>query len=217
MKHPATFRRLLRVALAVCPSSFLLSVASGTLDLTLQHKQLAADGIAQDEVYITDGPSKIFLRFPPDWQVFNSEQALDFIPSVAGSKVRLERDPADKPLTIDAAGVKALAQQVAAQLPVDAKNVAPLDPVLDALAIFGWKSMEVGFHYEYYGQALRRSVLYLNMLPGRVVKLTVIAPEADFDKVHKQARGIASSWFEPSRDLPPELQKKYDAPLVPGE
>ena len=57
---------------------------------------------------------------------------------------------------------------------------------------------------------MRRSLMYINMLPGRVVQLSVVAAEADFDQVHKAGRQILSSWFEPSRVLPPDLQKKYE-------
>ena len=39
-------------------------------------------------------------------------------------------------------------------------------------------------------------------------------PDADFDAIHKQARQFLSSWFEPSRDLPPELQRKYEDPQL---
>ena len=170
------------------------------LDFTLQHKALPADGIALDEVYITDGDSKIFLRLPPGWKVSNSAQALDCVPDSPDARVRLEAFPGSRALTVDAAGGRELLRLATSQLPGDAKSVVALPVELNPLPLFGWATMEVSFRYDYFGQPLRRSVMYLNMLPGRMVEMTVITPEAAFDKIHKQARQLMGSWFEPSRD-----------------
>ena len=155
------------------------------------------------------------MRIPAAWKVSNSEEALDLIPDAGNSKVRMARFPEAKPFTIDDAGGRDLSALAASQLPSDAKNVVPLPVEINPLPLFGWKTLEATCRYDYFGQIMRRSVMYLSMLPGRVVQLTVIAPDADFDKVHKQARQIMGSWFEPTRDLPPDLlQKREEA--APG-
>ncbi len=186
--------------------------ALANLDFTLQHKSLPADGVALDQVYILDGQSRIFVRPPVNWKMYNDAQALEFLPSPTNSRVRVEAYHGNKALTVDQAGALDLLQVATAQLPAEAKNPVPLPPELNPLPLFGWHTMQVTFHYNYFGQAMRRGVMYLSMIPGRTVQLTVIAPEADYDKIEKQARQFMGSWFEPSRDLPPELQKKYEAP-----
>ena len=196
---------LLVLLLAAAPSR-------AALDFTVQHKALPADGIEVDGAYITDGSSKIFLRILPTWKVFNTAQALDCIPDTANSKVRLEPYEGSKLLTIDQAGGLELQQLATGLLPNDARNVVAQPVELNPLPLFGWSTLEVTFRYEYFGQPVRRSVMYVSMIPGRVVQLTVTAPEADFGKVHKQARQLLGSWFEPSRDLPPDLQLKYASP-----
>ncbi len=197
---------LLSTGLLVVPSAF------AALDFTLQHKAVTADGIAVDQVYITDGASKIFLRILPTWQVFNTAQALDCVPDTPNSKVRLEQFAGPKLLTIDPAGGHDLGQLAAGQVPGDAKNVTALPVELNPLPLFGWKTLEASFRYDYFGQTVRRSVMYVSMIPGRVVQLTITAPEADFVKVHQQACQFLGSWFEPSRDLPTDLQSKYGLP-----
>ena len=182
------------------------------LDFTLQHKQIAADGIDVDGIYITDGTSRIFLHLLPTWKVFNTAQALDCIPDVANSKVRLEQFTGPKLLAIDQAGGHDLQGLAMAQLPGDAKNVTALPVELNPLPLFGWNTLEASFRYDYFGQVMCRSTMYVSMIPGRVIQLTVTAPDADFNKVHKQAKQLLGSWFEPSRDLPPDLQRKYGTP-----
>ena len=181
------------------------------LDFTLQHKVLPADGLSLVKPYITDGESKIFLSIPANWKALGGGAALDFIPDTADSGARLGLYQGAKPLTIDAAGGQDLLGQVTSQLPPDAKNAKVLGVDIDPLSIFGWRTLEVTLSYEYFGVTMRRSVMYLNMLPGRLVQLSVVAPDTDFNKVHKQARQILTSWFEPNRDLPPDLQEKYGA------
>ena len=69
--------------------------------------------------------------------------------------------------------------------------------------------------YEFYGQAVRQSTMYVHMPAGRLVEFSVTAPEADFNKLYRPARTILGSWFEPSRDLPPELARKYEQESTP--
>lgn len=192
--------------------SSLAAPARATLDFTLQHESIEADGASIKGAYITDGQSKIFLRISAAWHVFNNAQALECLPETANSKIRLEHFPGVKPLTIDQAGARDLQQLATGQVPADAKGMVVMPAELNPLPLYGWNTLEVVFRYEYFGQPVRRSVMYVGMLPGRLVQLTVTAPDADFDKVHKQARQMLGSWFEPSRDLPPDLQSKYKSP-----
>ena len=186
------------------------------LDFTLHRRHLPADGLAVDTPYITDGPSKIYLRLPPEWQVADTSGSIDINAGGAEAHVRLELYADGKPLTIDEAGGRQLLAQAISKLPPDAKGVVPVSVDLNPLPIFGWKTVEASFRYQYFGETLHRSVMYVEMLPERIVQLTVLAPETDFPRIHKQARQILSSWFEPSRDLPPDLQRKYEAPVSGG-
>jgi hypothetical protein len=197
-------------------SSLAARPASAALDFTLQHKAMTADGLAQDKPYITDGDSKIFLDIPANWKVLGGGGALECVPDTPDSSIILGSYQGSKLLTIDQAGGRDLTGLISAELPKDAKNARVTSITVDPLPIFGWKTLEATVDYELFGQALRRSILYVSMTPGRVVELKVIAPEAVFDKVHKQARHLLSSWFEPTRDLPPDLQRIYEAGKAVG-
>ena len=186
------------------------------LDFTLKHKTMTNDGLPMDNPYIADGASRIFLQLPNLWKTFDGPAGIDFIPNVPDSKVRLESVKGSKPLTVDQAGARDLLAKVGSQVPEGGKAVELLPVEMNALPIFNWQTMEVTVNYELFGQKMRRSILHAQMMPGRTVELTVVAPDADFLRVHKEARHILSSWFEPTRDLPPDLLQKFDAPNLGG-
>ena len=184
--------------------------ASATLDFTLQHAAMTADAIRVEKPYITDGPSKIYLQIPGTWSVSSGGDEIICRSDVGSTEVRLGNyhGPAFK---VDEPSGQELARRVVSQVPAGAKNMATLPVEYNPFPIFGWTDVQVTVRYEFYGQILRHSVMFINMTPGRVVTLSVTATDAEFDKMYKQARAILSSWFEPSRDLPPDLARKYDA------
>ncbi len=182
----------------------------------MKHQGGSADGAKTDNAYITDGPNKIFLRIPNQWKVSDSAHALDCIPEQGGSRVVIEQISGKQALALDAAGRSALDADAGKTLPSGAKNATELPPRTDLLPVFGWTTLELSHRYEFYGQAMRRSILYINMIPGRVVQVTVTAPDAAFDAVHEQMRLVMSGWFEPKRDLPPDLAQKYEDGILGG-
>ena len=184
--------------------------APAALDFTLQHKATNADAIQVEKLYITDGPSKIYLSIPGMWAVSSSADGIGCHSDQGSTELRLGNyhGPAFK---IDAPSGLELAKRVTAQVPAGAKNMTVLPVEYNPLPIFGWTDVQVTVRYEFYGQILRHSTMFINMMPGRVVEFSVTATDAEFDKMYKQARAVLSSWFEPSRDLPPDLARKYDA------
>ena len=186
------------------------------LDFTLRTTNIRAEALSQGATYITDGDSKIMLVIPNKWKVADSPTGLDMAPEQAGSRVTLSQVSGAPSLPLDAGGKAELLKRVVAQLPGGAEHVEALPPADNLLPIFHWTSVEFSHRYDFYGQKLRRSVIYVNMLPGRVVQMTVVAPDAVFDEVHNQARLILSNWFEPKRDLPPDLAREYESGKVGG-
>ena len=64
--------------------------------------------------------------------------------------------------------------------------------------------------YDFYGQSLCHSVMFMNMRPGRVVQVSITAPKANYEAVHDAVRVLMFSWFEPSKDLPKETARKLE-------
>ncbi len=198
----------LRTALILCSVLAGTEAPSPALDFTLRHGNMSADGANIASTYITDGENKIFVRIQRDWKVADNPGALELIPEFTGSKVRIENVGGARVLPLDESGKTLLRKQVDAEVPGGAKNVVALPDQDNPLPIFGWKDAEITRSYEFYGQTIYHSSLYVNMLPGRVVRVSITAAKADYEKVHDAVRLLLFSWFEPSKDLPPDVQRK---------
>ena len=180
------------------------------LDFTLHRTRLSAtEGPATGGAYISDVDSKIFLQFPDGWQVSDSPKALDLIPEKADCRVTITQVNVQT-LPLDPAGRTVLLKQVVSQIPEGAKKIEALPVQEDLLPTSHWTSVEWTHRYEFFGQTMRRSVCYVNMLPGRVVQWTVVAPDAVFNAVHEEARVLMFQWFEPKRELSPEMARQYE-------
>lgn len=187
------------------------------IDFTLRSMNIRAEALTQSATYITDGDSKIMLTIPNNWKASDSPSGIEMVPDKAGGWVTLSQVGGGvKALNFDEAGRADLFKKVTGQVPNGATNVQALPVESDVLPIFHWTSAEFTLRYDFGGQKMRRSVLFINMLPGRVVQLTVTAPDKTFDDVHNQARVMLANWFEPKRDLPPDIAKEYESGEVHG-
>ena len=195
----------LLVALAV----LTLSVSSlSALDFTL-HKQIPANGDARlVKSYFLDGDSKIFMDFPPDWKVTDSPQSLDFLPPHAGCHVLIEQ-AGRQPWPFDESGKTALRKRVTDSVPQGAKNIQPLPEQANLIPFDGWSSFEVGQAYEFFGQKMCRSVLFVNLPEHRVWQVTITTPEADAAGVHGQIRQMLYGMFEPNKMLSGSALQRY--------
>ena len=201
----------LGAACALLSAAFPLP-APAALDFTVRHGRVSADGAFQDRPYITDGDRKIFLWIPKGWKTTDSANAVEFVPEFAGARIRFENVSGVRALPLDEAGKVVLRERVDKSLPSGAKNVLPSPEVESPLSINGWQSAEFSRTYEFYGQAISHSVMFINMEPGRVVQVTVTAPKDSFEKVHDAVHALLFSWSEPS----PELLRKLESGEVRG-
>ena len=183
--------------------------AASALDFTLHRGQMSADGASVDSTYLLDGDSKIFLRIPRAWQVSDSPGGLDLIPNVSDCHVKIENVPGVQALPLDEAGKVALRKQIDGSVPGGAKNTTALPDADNSLAIYGWKN-------DFFGQTICQSMMFINMRPGRVVRVTVSAPKADYEAIDNAARVLMFSWFEPSKDLSKETARKLEEGTLGG-
>ena len=184
--------------------------ARAGIDFTLQSKHEGAAAPDPDNRFITDGDNHIYLRIPRGWTATGGGNKLVFLPDQPSSEVQISQVQGAAALPLDAPGLAVLRKSAQASLPQGAKNIKPAGETNDLLPLFGWKSFEVTFDYEFFGQQMRRSTLYINMVPGRVVQVNVTSTTLDFDQVHEKMRKLMFGWFEPNRDLSPQEAKDYE-------
>ena len=202
-----------RLAIALCGLAAYQPLHA--LDFTLRQMTVGSEGMSLATSYITDGDNKIMLRIPRDWKATDGPGALDLTPTKPGSDVNISQVRAQE-LPLDAAGKATLLKQAEAQIPKGAVKITALPATENVLPIHHWTSVEFTYHYELFGQAMRRSVCYINMLPGRVVQWSVVAPDDAFDAVHEESRVLMFHWFEPKRELAPDMARQYEEGTVHG-
>ena len=198
-------RTLLLLPLLIANADSLLA-----LDFTLHRKLAVADAIKVERTFIMDGPSKIYLQLPAKWVVADTARSLDFTPDRVPSSVRVEQVDGMKNLSLDEAGKVLLRQRMASASLPEATNIKTLSEKPDTLSILDWKSFEITQSYHLSGQNFRRGMLFLDLGAGRVLQMTISATDKDFDDIHADAFSLMSSWFEPSKDLPPALARAYE-------
>ena len=179
------------------------------IDFTLCTKQEGEGAPDPENRYIKDGDSHIYLRIPRGWLATGGER-LVLQPEQSSSGVYINQLKGVQALPLDPGGLAVLRKAAQATLPSGAKEIKPAGEVSDLLPVFGWKSFEATFDYEFYGQRMRSSVLYINMIPGRVVQASVTALVPHFEQVHEKMRKLMFGWFEPKRDLSPNDAKEYE-------
>lgn len=196
---------------ALIPTLVLFSAGAAplhALDFTLHRVQPLGDTRQAPKVYFTDADSKIYVEIPPDWKVTDSPQALDCLPSRSNCRVRIEQT-GGQPWVFDEVGKTALRKRVTAALPEGAKNVQAVPDQSDLVPLSGWSSLEMAHDYEFYGQQMRRGVVFLNLPEKRVLQVTITTPQADFAAVQEQTRLLLYGWFEPTKMLSPTAMKRY--------
>ena len=204
-----------RLPVAIALLSLAASHSLRAIDFTLRRFGAATEGTSLSTSYITDGDNKIMLRIPADWKAVDGPAGLDLTPTKPGSDVNISQVNVQA-LPLDAGGKSALQKQAEGQIPKGALKITALPVGDNVLPVDGWKSVEFTYRYELFGQSMRRSVCYINMLPGRVVQWTVAAPDESFDAVHEDARVLMFHWFEPKRELSPEMARQYEAGELHG-
>ncbi len=175
--------------------------AASALDFTFRHGQVNADGAAVGATYVTDGNHKIYLRIPNTWKTTDRPEALELFPGPEGCVVRLENVGATRALPLDETGKAALRQQIDAAVPIGAKNVVALPERDNPLPINNWKDVELTRSYDFYGQQIIQSMMFINMIPGRVIRVTITALKPEYEKIQTQVQVLLFSWSEPDPNV----------------
>ena len=180
------------------------------IDFTLHDKHEGEGMPDSGNRYISDGDSHIYLHIPRGWSANGAGSSLLLLPDQASSEVVIRQLSGPPALPLDPTGLEALRKATQATLPQGASNIKASGETKDLLPFPEWKSFEAAFDYDFYGVPMRRSVLYINMVPGRVIQVSVSAPTTEFDQVHELTRQLMFNWFEPKRELSPESAKDYE-------
>lgn len=166
------------------------------LDFVLHSKSVEEDGFTKEQLYVhNDERSDVLLSLPARWAHADGPAALTLIPpDVRNSLVRVEKSSLAPSTEFRGAGLDAYRRRAQADIPQGATNLQCREEHDNPLPIFGWKDHEFVFVYDFFGQAYRRSVVFVNLNTREQIMLTCVAPAEKFDAVRDEGLDLLRSW-----------------------
>ena len=168
----------------------------GALEFILHTKNVEEDGFTKEQLYVhNDEHSDVLLSLPARWARTDGPAALTLIPAdVRNSLVRVEKSSLTPGTEFRGTGLDTYRRRAQADVPQGATNVQLREEHDNPLPIFGWTDHEFVFTYDFFGQAYRRSVTFVNLNAREQITLTCVAPMESFDAVHEEGFDVLRSW-----------------------
>ena len=194
----AATRDLLRRGLpvALLCGTLLLAVPCRALDFRLHEVKTEDDGFTHvHSCFRYDDRTEIMIDLPRHWSVTDDVSSISAVPpGGANTLLRIAKSPFPSNASFQKADLDAYRAQVLAGVPQGSVNVRVLEEKADPLPVFGWKDYQFTMAYDFFGQSFRRSVLFINLNPKEQLMVTVVAGQADFDKVYEASMDVMRSW-----------------------
>ncbi len=190
MKTPRAIPVLIAAALAVAVPR------ADALDFVLHATTVEEDGLSREQLYVrNDERSNVLLTLPARWARNDGAASLTVIPpDINNSLVRVEKSSLAPDTTWRDKGLETYRRRAEADVPQGAAGLQCKEEHDDPLPIFGWKAHEFVFAYEFFGQAYRRSVVFVNLNAREQIVLTCVAPAERFDQVRAAGFDLLRSW-----------------------
>ena len=166
------------------------------LDFVVRSKNVQEDGFTKEQLYVrNDARSDVWLILPGEWSRTDGPDSLTLTPpKVSNALVRVEKSSLAPNTEFRGDGLEVYRRRATADIPQGATNVLCREERDAPLPIFGWKDHEFIFTYDFFGQAYRRGVLFINLNAREQIILTCVAPAESFDKVHNEGLDVMRSW-----------------------
>ena len=169
---------------------------AGALDFVLHARNVVDDGFTREQLYVrNDERSDVLLSLPARWTRTDGAASLTLEPpDVRNSLVRVEKSTLAPNTEFREKGLDTYRQRAQAEIPQGATNVLYREEHDNPLPLFGWKDHEFVFTYDFFGQAYRRSVVFVNLNAREQIVLTCVAPAENFPAVREAGFDVLRSW-----------------------
>ena len=185
-------------ARAVIAAVLTLAVAprAGALDFVVHTKNVEEDGFTREQLYVrNDERSDVLLSLPARWVRTDGPATLTLVPpDVRNSLVRVEKSSLAPNTEFREAGLVTYRRRAQADIPQGATSVQCGEERENPLPVFGWRDHEFLFAYDFFGQAYKRSVVFVNLNAREQIMLTCVAPAEGFDAVRDAGFEVLRSW-----------------------
>jgi hypothetical protein len=172
----------------------LFSTARADLDLTPTLHEFTREGFKYRELLFKDNEKQVRYILPDRWSWRGTASSLVLTPpGKAQAEANIETAPLPIPRPFDEACVKELVQRAESSVPAESENVTIVQQEKNTVSINGNPTLEVILAYEAYGEAFRKSVLFLH-LPDTELVFKLTAPKSDFEALHDTFCRSLFSW-----------------------
>lgn len=185
------------MVLAIRTAATLVATAGlayADLDLTPRQQEYELEGIKMQQLVFTDGQKQITYAPPRNWDYSGSGNHFALHPrAVSGAAaeitVRKLKDPGD----FGAETVKQLCDEVLKSIPAGATHAMLVSQQLSPLLIDRKETFLVVVSYEFYGQAYKRSVMFLNRT-NEQVRFELTCSREAYPDLEKAFESSQFSW-----------------------
>ena len=168
--------------------------ARSGLDLTPAVNEYVALGMKHRQVIFNYDKQKIEFEPPSDWKIDGSPNQVRLTPPQKRfAEALIAATPQAKPQSLDENGLKLLAQQAIAGLPVGSQFAKIDEELPNSVLIGGNPSFEITVSYQSMGEKFRRSVWVVN-LPDTQLIFRLTAKQDNFGTLHREFKTSIFSW-----------------------
>lgn len=174
----------------------LFGTARADLDLTPTLHEFVNEGFKYRQLLFRDSENEEQVKYivPDRWSWRGTATSLVLTPpDKAQAEADIERAPLSIPRPLDEACVKELAQRALRSVPAESQNVSIVQQQENPVVIDGNPTVEIVLSYEAYGEAFRKSLLFLH-LPDSELVFKLTARNADFEALHNVFCRSLFSW-----------------------
>jgi len=151
------------------------------------------EGIRFPELYFHENGRRISYEQPRGWTYTADKARIKFTPpNVRQAYGEFSQAPLPRPQNFDEVTVKLLENAAVAALPPDSQEATVVSREKNPLMINQHETFEVIVAYQLYSERYHQSILFVNLSDTQLI-FRLVAPKADFEKLHRAFRGSLCS------------------------
>ena len=172
----------------------LVAIARAQLQLSPQLSEYQLDGAKLQQLAFADGEKKVTYQPPRGWAYSGGPSQLTLRPP---GKTQAEATITKLPLSgedrFDDESLKKLVMEASATLPQGSQNVIVLSQEKNPVKIGRKETFLVILSYNLFGQAYKRSVLFLNRGKEQI-RFQLVCHDSDFQELQRDFLASQFSW-----------------------
>ena len=167
------------------------------MDFQLHSTTKEEDGFTREITFFQgDDQTRISINLPIGWAHADDVNTLTLTSpaTMPGNVIRLEKSGFSPGLVFKDSNLEKYRRFAFASIPEGATAVHLVEEHDNPLRVFHWTDYEFVLEYEYFGEAYRRCVMFLNLDARQQLIVTALARKTAYERVHTTMFDVLQSW-----------------------